>query len=61
MTTYKAPLADIRFVMFDLLKVEAAYQRLPGGEKCDARCRRCDPRGGGAVFRAGAGAAQRER
>jgi len=32
MTTYKAPLADIRFVMFDLLKVEAAYQRLPGGE-----------------------------
>ena len=32
MTTYKAPLADIRFVMFDQLKVEAAYQRLPGGE-----------------------------
>ena len=32
MTTYKAPLADIRFVMFDLLKVEAQYQRLPGGE-----------------------------
>ncbi|HET7063570.1 MAG TPA: acyl-CoA dehydrogenase C-terminal domain-containing protein [Rudaea sp.] len=32
MTTYKAPLADIRFVMFDLLKVEAEYQRLPGGE-----------------------------
>src|SRR6478736_3921525 len=32
MTTYKAPLADIRFVMFDLLKVEAAYQRLAGGE-----------------------------
>src|SRR6478736_5572570 len=32
MTSYKAPLADIRFVMFDLLKVEAAYQRLPGGE-----------------------------
>ena len=32
MSTYKAPLADIRFVMFDLLKVEAQYQRLPGGE-----------------------------
>jgi alkylation response protein AidB-like acyl-CoA dehydrogenase len=32
MTTYKAPLADIRFVMFDLLKVEAEYRRLPGGE-----------------------------
>jgi alkylation response protein AidB-like acyl-CoA dehydrogenase len=32
MADYKAPLADIRFVMFDLLKVEAQYQRLAGGE-----------------------------
>ena len=32
MTTYKAPLADMRFVMFDLLKVEAQYARLAGGE-----------------------------
>jgi alkylation response protein AidB-like acyl-CoA dehydrogenase len=32
MTSYKAPLADMRFVMFDLLQVEAQYARLPGGE-----------------------------
>ena len=32
MSTYKAPLDDIRFVMFDLLQVESAYQRLAGGE-----------------------------
>ena len=32
MTAYKAPLADMRFVMFDLLQVEAQYQRLAGGE-----------------------------
>ena len=32
MAAYKAPLADMRFVMFDLLKVEAQYARLAGGE-----------------------------
>ena len=32
MSKYAAPLADMRFVMFDLLKVEALYARLPGGE-----------------------------
>ena len=32
MSTYKAPLDDIRFVMFDLLQVESQYQRLAGGE-----------------------------
>src|SRR5438445_850700 len=32
MSTYRAPLADMRFVQFDLLKVEAQYARLPGGE-----------------------------
>src|SRR5215471_572405 len=32
MADYKAPLADIRFVMFDLLKLDQHYQRLAGGE-----------------------------
>src|SRR5215475_2146181 len=32
MTAYKAPLADMRFVMFDLLKVDAQYARIAGGE-----------------------------
>jgi alkylation response protein AidB-like acyl-CoA dehydrogenase len=32
MSKYSAPLADMRFVLFDLLKVEAQYARLPGGE-----------------------------
>jgi len=32
MATYKAPLADMRFVMFDLLEVEAHYARLPGSD-----------------------------
>ncbi len=32
MSKYSAPLADMRFVLFDLLKVEAHYARLPGGE-----------------------------
>jgi hypothetical protein len=32
MTIYKAPLADMRFVMFDLLKVDSSYPRLAGGE-----------------------------
>jgi alkylation response protein AidB-like acyl-CoA dehydrogenase len=32
MSTYKAPLADMRFVMFDLLKLDAQYARLAGGE-----------------------------
>ena len=32
MSKYAAPLADMRFVMFDLLKVESLYARLPGGE-----------------------------
>jgi 3-(methylsulfanyl)propanoyl-CoA dehydrogenase len=32
MNKYVAPLADMRFVMFDVLKVEAQYARLPGGE-----------------------------
>ncbi|MGA9336013.1 MAG: acyl-CoA dehydrogenase C-terminal domain-containing protein [Rudaea sp.] len=32
MTTYKAPLNDMRFVMFDLLNVQQQYARLPGGE-----------------------------
>jgi alkylation response protein AidB-like acyl-CoA dehydrogenase len=32
MSTYKAPLADMRFVMFDLLEVDKRYPRLAGGE-----------------------------
>ena len=32
MTAYKAPVADMRFVMFDLLKVDESYPRLAGGE-----------------------------
>ena len=32
MSKYTAPLADMRFVLFDLLDVEAHYARLPGGE-----------------------------
>ena len=32
MSKYSAPLADMRFVLFDLLKVDAQYARLPGGE-----------------------------
>jgi alkylation response protein AidB-like acyl-CoA dehydrogenase len=32
MSKYAAPLAEMRFVMFDLLKVEDHYARLPGGE-----------------------------
>ncbi len=32
MSKYVAPLADMRFVMFDLLKVDALYARLPGGD-----------------------------
>jgi alkylation response protein AidB-like acyl-CoA dehydrogenase len=32
MATYKAPLADMRFVMFDLLAVDAQYARIAGGE-----------------------------
>jgi 3-(methylsulfanyl)propanoyl-CoA dehydrogenase len=32
MATYKAPLADMRFVMFDLLEVDAQYARIAGGE-----------------------------
>src|SRR5262249_44990245 len=32
MTAYKAPLADMRFVMFDLLQVDKDYPRLAGGE-----------------------------
>ena len=31
MSTYKAPLADMRFVMFDLLKLDAQYARIDGG------------------------------
>src|SRR5258708_11970849 len=31
MANYKAPLADMRFVMFDLLKLEAQYARIDGG------------------------------
>ncbi len=31
MTVYKAPLADMRFVMFDLLKLDAQYARIDGG------------------------------
>jgi alkylation response protein AidB-like acyl-CoA dehydrogenase len=31
MTDYKAPLADMRFVMFDLLKLDAQYARIDGG------------------------------
>jgi alkylation response protein AidB-like acyl-CoA dehydrogenase len=31
MTAYKAPLADMRFVLFDLLKLEAQYARIDGG------------------------------
>ena len=32
MSKYAAPLADMRFVMFDLLKADVQYARLPGGE-----------------------------
>jgi alkylation response protein AidB-like acyl-CoA dehydrogenase len=32
MTTYKAPLADMRFVMFDLLQLDKQYATLTGGE-----------------------------
>ena len=32
MSKYSAPLADMRFVLFDLLHVDAQYARLPGGE-----------------------------
>ena len=31
MTDYKAPLADMRFVMFDLLKLDQQYARIDGG------------------------------
>jgi alkylation response protein AidB-like acyl-CoA dehydrogenase len=31
MTTYQAPLADMRFVMFDLLKLDQQYARIDGG------------------------------
>jgi len=31
MTVYKAPLADMRFVMFDMLKLDAQYARIEGG------------------------------
>ena len=30
MSRYTAPLADMRFALFDVLEVEALYQRLPG-------------------------------
>ena len=61
MTNYKAPLADMRFVMFDLLKVEAQYHAPAGRRERDARRRRRDPRRGGEVLRTGARAAQRQR
>ena len=32
MSLYKAPLADMRFALFDVLKAESHYARLPGGE-----------------------------
>ncbi len=32
MSQYVAPLADMRFVLFDLLDAEAVYRRLPGGD-----------------------------
>jgi alkylation response protein AidB-like acyl-CoA dehydrogenase len=32
MSKYVAPLTDMRFVMFDLLKADEQYARLPGGE-----------------------------
>ncbi len=31
MSQYKAPLADMRFVLFDLLKLDAQYARIDGG------------------------------
>ncbi|MBS0569625.1 MAG: acyl-CoA dehydrogenase C-terminal domain-containing protein [Proteobacteria bacterium] len=31
MSNYKAPLADMRFVMFDLLRLDAQYARIDGG------------------------------
>jgi alkylation response protein AidB-like acyl-CoA dehydrogenase len=36
MSRYTAPLADLRFALFDVLDVESAYQRLPG---CEAATR----------------------
>src|SRR5262245_40605118 len=32
MPQYKAPLRDIRFVLYDLLEIEKHYARLPGAE-----------------------------
>src|SRR3954463_12124458 len=32
MSLYKAPLADMRFALFDVLEAEAHYAKLPGGE-----------------------------
>ena len=32
MSLYKAPLADMRFALFDVLKADTQYARLPGGE-----------------------------
>ncbi|MEP6484318.1 MAG: acyl-CoA dehydrogenase C-terminal domain-containing protein [Rudaea sp.] len=32
MSLYNAPLADMRFALFDVLKADAQYARLPGGE-----------------------------
>jgi alkylation response protein AidB-like acyl-CoA dehydrogenase len=32
MSLYKAPLADMRFALFDVLKADSQYARLPGGE-----------------------------
>src|SRR6476620_4820800 len=31
MSNYKAPLTDMRFVMFDLLKLDQQYARIEGG------------------------------
>src|ERR1700753_4001718 len=36
MPQYKAPLRDIRFVLYDVLDVEKHYARLPGGEDLNA-------------------------
>ncbi|MEO6690043.1 MAG: acyl-CoA dehydrogenase N-terminal domain-containing protein, partial [Dokdonella sp.] len=30
MSRYAAPLADLRFALFDVLDVESTYKRLPG-------------------------------
>ena len=38
MSNYKAPLTDMRFVMFDLLKLDQQYARIEGGANAIMTC-----------------------